>query len=203
MDRQIIVFVRDKHGRPLPGATILMEVDGNPRGGVKDSEGRASLTVPGPATARVRLTARFPGEAEQTVNLSEDQHDWTFTFGKVTGAYSNMTRQIIAAAVSLLVVLVVVGIIVYLGQIAGILPLVVGILLLLIALALAFVFKEPTLLQSHLIRSTFALGTGGVASAIPGWIEANVSLGEKTAIAAGGALAVFVVSYFFVPARDK
>lgn len=201
MDRQIIVFVRDKHGRPLPGATILMEVDGKPRGGVKDSEGRASLTVAGPANARVRLTARYPGESEQSVVLSEDQQDWTFTFA-VVGGYSNMARHILAIGASLALILVLIGVAFYAGLMAGVLPLALGAVLLMTALTLAFIFGKPTKLQSHLIRGTFALGAGAVASQIPGWLEVTISVGTKSAIAAGGAIAVYVISFFFVPAKD-
>jgi hypothetical protein len=46
----------------------------------------------------------------------------------------------------------------------------------------------------------FAIGGGGVASEIPGLLKVDMTLGSKFAIAASGALALFVILYFAVPA---
>lgn len=201
MDRTVLVFVRDSQNRPLPGARIEMEVDGVPFGGVDASEGRGAITIPGPHKS-LRIDAHYPGQKSQSATLGKDQDDWTFHFS-VVGGYSNMTRHIFVAAAALAVVLTIIGVAFYAGLAAGVLPLAVGVVLILIALALAFAFRDPTLLQAQLIRSTFSLAAGGIASQIPGWIDVTVTLGEKTLVAAGGAIAVYVISFFFVPARDK
>lgn len=46
-----------------------------------------------------------------------------------------------------------------------------------------------------------ALAAGGTAAVIPGLLETNLSHGQVLAIRAGGALAVFVIVYFYSPAR--
>jgi hypothetical protein len=68
------------------------------------------------------------------------------------------------------------------------------------ALILAFTFDNPTPLQKQLILVTAALGGGGFSMEFAHRIKANLSLGQKLTVAAGGAAAVFVILYFFTPA---
>ncbi len=63
-------------------------------------------------------------------------------------------------------------------------------------LVLAIIFSEPTDFQYMIFRIVLALATAGVAVFIPGFIEAYA----KNWVRAGGAIAVFVVVYFFSPA---
>lgn len=74
-------------------------------------------------------------------------------------------------------------------------PALLGLLLVVAGVTLAFVFASPTPLQAFLVRAVFSLGAGGVASSIPGILKIDVSLGTKLAISAGGALAVLVLMY--------
>jgi hypothetical protein len=46
----------------------------------------------------------------------------------------------------------------------------------------------------------FSLGGGGFGGEIAGFINADLTLGQKLKITAGGAAAIFVLLYFFVPA---
>lgn len=79
-------------------------------------------------------------------------------------------------------------------------PAIVGLVLLFVALALAFTYTESTPLQSQLIRSTAALGLGGIASLLTGFLRVKVNFGSQLGVTAAGALAVYVISFFFVPA---
>ncbi len=63
-------------------------------------------------------------------------------------------------------------------------------------LVLAIIFSEPTDFQYMVFRIVLALATAGIAVFIPGFIEAYA----KNWVRAGGAIAVFVVVYFFSPA---
>jgi len=63
-------------------------------------------------------------------------------------------------------------------------------------LLLAVVFPKPTPFQYTVFRIVLALAAAGVATLVPGIIEVKY----KTIIRAGGALAVFVIVYFFGPA---
>jgi len=54
-----------------------------------------------------------------------------------------------------------------------------------------------------MLRTILALAGGGVAAVIPGSLEITVKLGTKLALRAGGALAVFVVLYFWLPAPGQ
>jgi len=60
---------------------------------------------------------------------------------------------------------------------------------------------NPTDRQFEVIRIILALAAGGVASMIPGFLNLKLQTGTKSTIRAGGALAVFVLVYFFSPAH--
>jgi hypothetical protein len=75
------------------------------------------------------------------------------------------------------------------------------------ALAIAAVLWlafRPQLLteqQFEILRIVLALAGGGVGAIIPGFLDLRVTTGTKVALRAGGALAVFVVLYFWSPAH--
>jgi len=71
-----------------------------------------------------------------------------------------------------------------------------GVAFVLTLLALAIKFPEPTPFQYTVFRIVLALAAAGVAALIPGFIQVQY----RDAIRAGGALAVFVIVYFFSPA---
>jgi hypothetical protein len=71
-----------------------------------------------------------------------------------------------------------------------------GIVFLIVLLTLAILVPNPTAFQYTIFRSVLALAAAGVAAMIPGFIAVSIS----TWLRAGGALAVFVVVYFYNPA---
>jgi len=91
----------------------------------------------------------------------------------------------------------------YLGILTGLVPLAIGAVLLGASLGLAFGYRNPTVLQQQMMRSMFALALGALASAVPGILNVDLALGTKATIAASGAIAVWLITFFFVPARDK
>lgn len=72
-----------------------------------------------------------------------------------------------------------------------------GITFILGILALAIFFPEPTPFQYTVFRIVLALASAGVATVIPGLID--VKVGEIAT--ASGAIAVFLIVYFFSPAE--
>lgn len=199
MDRLIRISVRDKHGNPLPDSAVKVFVDGAHYGDIPQTEGSGTILIDKPG--RVEVEASYPGFAKKSVALADDANNYTFEF-KTTGGYSPMTKDIGAAVVGLVIV---VGLILgafYLGFLAGLLPLAMGVILLIAALVLAFVFSQPTVLQAQLVRSTFALSAGALATQIPGLLNVSVNVGTQAAITAGGAIGVYVITFFFTPARD-
>jgi hypothetical protein len=76
-----------------------------------------------------------------------------------------------------------------------------GCLALAAVLWLAFKNESLTEPQFEILRIVLALAGGGVGAMIPGFLELNVKTGTNLALRAGGALAVFVVLYFWSPAH--
>src|SRR4051812_4994474 len=53
--------------------------------------------------------------------------------------------------------------------------------------------------QFEILRIVLALAGGGVGAVVPGFLDLHFKAGTKLALRAGGALAVFVVLYFWSP----
>lgn len=71
-----------------------------------------------------------------------------------------------------------------------------GVVFVVAMLVLAIFIPNPTAFQYTVFRIVLALAAGGVVAMFPGFITAQVA----NSVRAGGALAVFVVVYFFSPA---
>jgi hypothetical protein len=71
-----------------------------------------------------------------------------------------------------------------------------GIVFTVTLLILAIQFPTPTPFQYQVFRIVLAVAVAGVAAMIPGFLEVNIS----RFVRAGGALAVFVIVFFYNPA---
>lgn len=78
-----------------------------------------------------------------------------------------------------------------------------GVLFIVAMLVLAIKFPKPTIFQYNIFRVVFALAGAGVAAMTPGFINLEASPSVGLLIRAGGALAVFVIIFFFNPAQLK
>src|SRR3954465_4721070 len=76
-----------------------------------------------------------------------------------------------------------------------------GCLALAAVLWLAFRSDSLSNQQFEILRIVLALAGGGVGAVVPGILNLTVNAGTKLALRAGGALAVFVVLYFWSPAH--
>jgi hypothetical protein len=76
-----------------------------------------------------------------------------------------------------------------------------GVVFVVTLLVLAIAFPTPTSFQYTVFRIILALAAAGVAAMIPGFIRLKLSPSSALAIQAGGAIAVFVIVYFFNPAQ--
>ena len=66
---------------------------------------------------------------------------------------------------------------------------------------LAFRGQDLSDQQFEILRIVLALAGGGVGAVIPGFLDVSIKATAKLALRAGGALAVFVVLYFWSPAH--
>jgi hypothetical protein len=170
LGRTIVIPVRDRAGRPLPGATVSFTVNGKPAGTAKNTNAGGLIQL-SDRQAVVTVSASYHGETMGPITLAQNADHYTFQFDiDVGGPF--MERHV---------------------------PLAVGVVLLLIALALAFTFGTPNPLQTRLILATASLGGGAIATEIPGMLQVNMSFGQKLVIGATGAIAVFAILYLVVP----
>lgn len=72
-----------------------------------------------------------------------------------------------------------------------------GVVFVSILLILAISFSNPTPFQYLVFKTVLSLAAAGIAAMIPGFLQVNIA----TWLRAGGALAVFVVVYFYNPAQ--
>jgi hypothetical protein len=75
-----------------------------------------------------------------------------------------------------------------------------GVLFVVALLVLAIAFPQPTSFQYAVFRIVLAIACGGIAAVIPGFLAVSMDA-KGLVIRAGGALAVFLLVYFFSPAR--
>jgi hypothetical protein len=68
-------------------------------------------------------------------------------------------------------------------------------------LVLAVAIPNPTDQQFEIFRIVIAIAVAGAAAVIPGVLDARLRQGRGLAITASGAFAVFVITYFYSPAR--
>ena len=71
-----------------------------------------------------------------------------------------------------------------------------GVVFVVVLLVVALFVPNPTEFQYTVFRIVLALAAAGVAAMIPGFLQVTLS----TWLRAGGALAIFVVVYFYAPA---
>lgn len=76
-----------------------------------------------------------------------------------------------------------------------------GVTFIVTLIVLAIAFPKPTSFQYGTFRIILALAAAGVAAMIPGFISLEVNPTVGLLIRAGGALAVFVIVFFFNPAQ--
>lgn len=87
------------------------------------------------------------------------------------------------------------------GRLEIVLAFVFGCVALATVLWLAFRSESLSNQQFEILRIVLALAGGGVGAVVPGFLDLHLKAGAKLALRAGGALAVFVVLYFWSPAH--
>jgi len=177
--RDVRVYAKDGRGFPLQHSDIAAYAGDRLVGKALDSNGQAQISASGPDVP-IRIVVEYDHDGrvlKQERLLAIDQSTVTIPFPEVILEASTMdlVKQNI--------------------------PAVIGLFLLLVALALGFAYPDPTEFQIFLIRAVFSLGAGGVASVIPGFFQFNAGLGAKFGISAGGALAVLALMYIVNPPR--
>lgn len=84
-------------------------------------------------------------------------------------------------------------------QTSTILAFIFGVIFVAVLLAVNILIPNPTPTQYETFRIILALAAGGVGAMIPGILNVKMSTGSNFLLRAGGALAVFVIVYFFQP----
>jgi hypothetical protein len=76
-----------------------------------------------------------------------------------------------------------------------------GVVFLSALLVLAVAIPNPTDRQFEIFKTVIAAAIAGVAAVIPGLLNVRMSQGRGFVVTASGALAVFLIVYFYSPAR--
>ena len=86
-------------------------------------------------------------------------------------------------------------------KLAVILAFIFGTVFLAALLVLVVAIPSPTTNQFEMFRIMIALAAGGVAAVMPGLLGLRLGRGSAFAVRASGALAVFLIVYFYSPAH--
>jgi len=76
-----------------------------------------------------------------------------------------------------------------------------GVISVAVVLALTFLANNLDDRRFEILRIVLALAGGGIGGVIPGFLDLHMKHGSTWMLRAGGGLAVFVVMYFWSPAR--
>lgn len=76
-----------------------------------------------------------------------------------------------------------------------------GVTFIVVLMIIAVKFPYPTPFQYNVFRIILSLAAAGVAAMLPGFINLEINQTQALAIRAGGALAVFLIIYFYNPAK--
>ena len=171
--RRITISVRDRHGDLVPRTKIEWFVGKKPLGQVIDSDGHANIQLRDPASiVTVKVTWR---RIKQETQLAVGQDTWEFKLPVVLHPTSaEFIRE----------------------HFAGL----VGIVFVLLAVALIFIFSTANRAQLHVAFALLALGGGAFSGEFAKWIKVDLKIGAQVGISAVGAAAIFVILFFFEPA---
>ena len=175
MERMIRIDVVDKNDLPISGAKIVFTVNGTPTAEVTTGNATTTFQIDD-VTAIVGVSASYRSHRDSiTLAQAADRHKFRFPVGSTVKSDDNFAKKHPAF--------------------------VFGVAFLLIILVLVLVVKEPSPLQTRVFIAGLAIAMGGIASQIPGLLRVKMSIGKQLAITASGALAVFVILYFFGPGK--
>ena len=192
IDRSLRILVRDRQGNPIPGASVVIAEDGLERRRTTDNGGLVEEVIHDPRVEPT-ISAEYKNRRCQKTS-SRTQQQIEFDLDAV---YVPMDTHRLHLVVG--ICLAPIAIAAVLGYANGMdhLALIIGLVLAAVATFLAFAFSAVTPLQRQIILTLAALAGGAIATEIPGFLNVNLSLGEKTGVAASGAIAVFVILYFW------
>jgi len=170
-EHSLNIFVVDRNGIPIPGATVRAYV-GNDL--IAEATTKGSLDTP----IRLQLSAEITvvtikatvQKWERSATIDAEAGGYRFDFPEVAMPQAVSWEKIVAVAFGIL----------FVGTM----------------LVIAVKYPNPTAFQYTTFRIVLALACAGVASVIPGVL--NLSVGAW--LRAGGALAVFAIVYFYSPA---
>lgn len=171
--RRITISVKDRHGELVPGTKVEWYAGDKLLGKVISSSGHANFQPKDPKSViTVKVTRK---RITEQITLDSGQNEWHFILPMTLHpTWSQFIRK----------------------HFAG----VVGIVFVLFATTLVFIFSTATKVQIHVALALFALGGGGFSGEFARFIKVDLKIGTQVGISAFGAAAIFVILFFFVPA---
>ncbi|NYZ12180.1 hypothetical protein HL658_06435 [Azospirillum sp. RWY-5-1] len=171
-DRVIRVDVRDLDDLPVGGAKVLFSLDGEPFSEVVTGIEPITCQISSQA-CKVGISVSYKDYTEGVL-LSQDANRHVFSI-PIHQRDNNMTQTAERWAV------------------------IVGCIFVAIAIFLGFYFDNQSSLQNRIIISVLSIGLASFGSTIIGVLKVEMKLGQRLAVTAAGALAIFVLLFFFGP----
>ena len=175
-ERSVTIDVRDRNHRFVSGATVEMWADGRLIISAENITKATTFHVNDPSIP-LRFVAKYENH-QNSVDLAQDTWDYEIPL--------DLELMVETQQKSFFET--------HLAFIFGVIGLSAA-----IVLAIVFPNRDRSDLYKY-FAILAALSGGGIASEIPGFLNLQYSPSKKLLVAAGGALAVFVIMYFFKPA---
>jgi hypothetical protein len=189
---EIKIRILDKNNKHLSGATIEY-FWGENSAEIEVGDLEPTIKVP-TGVDQIRLVARYPGAYAITRTPLATDPECVMKFTDAEARNDTYPSWVFTALPTIGIVLITIAVgSAFINQVAA--TFVFGILLLGSLLALTFIFPNPTLMQYTIMRIILALAGAGIATMLTGFIEVISNY-----VKASGALGVFAVIYFLVPA---
>ena len=189
----MMVFVKDKHGKRLRGATLHYSWDGN-KAEIQIGDFDPDITIPA-GTSEVKFEAYYPNAGKVERRALAGDHESILQFDNFAAPidYPSWAGLVLIGAATVLTLACIA--VAFISQ--AVATFAFGILFIITLLSLAFVFPTPTPIQHLVVRVVLALAAAGVAAMLPGFLELTI----PNYLKAGGSLAVFVLIYLRSPAN--
>jgi hypothetical protein len=167
----------DRYRNLLPGAQFKVFVDGQLNSETEGGYGFCTVLFPYP-TASIEVEVTYEGVTKkEKIALGVDSFPVSFENAQApnpVGANSSIPEEMVFG---------------------------IGVALILLSILLAFLVPDPSQFQWRVFGGVLSVGLAAFGLGLSGMLHVRVEFERRLIISAVGALAIFVLVYFFAPAQ--